>query len=57
MNKRGKIILVYIVLCVLNYRLKVKLFLFLTKYHALKTYWGVEVKLHVFLTSTLDVDD
>jgi len=26
----------------------------LTKYHAMKTYWGVEVNLHVFVTSALD---
>jgi hypothetical protein len=26
----------------------------LTKYHAMKTYWGVEVQYHAFLTSALD---
>jgi hypothetical protein len=26
----------------------------LTKHHAMKTYWGMEVKLHAFLTSALD---
>jgi hypothetical protein len=26
----------------------------LFKHHAIKTYWGVEVELHAFLTSTLD---
>jgi hypothetical protein len=29
---------------------KVKLSLCLNKHHAMKTYWGVEVKLHAFLT-------
>jgi hypothetical protein len=33
---------------------KVKLSLCLTKYHAMKTYWGVEVQLHAFLISALD---
>jgi hypothetical protein len=33
---------------------KVKLSLCLTKHHAMKTYWGVEVYLHTFLTSALD---
>jgi hypothetical protein len=33
---------------------KVKLSLSLTKHHAIKTYWGVEVYLHAFLTSALD---
>jgi hypothetical protein len=33
---------------------KVKLSLCLTKHHAMKTYWGVEVKLHDSLTSTLE---
>jgi hypothetical protein len=32
----------------------VKLFLCLTENHAMKVYWGVEVELHAFLTSTLD---
>jgi hypothetical protein len=31
-----------------------KLSLCLTKHHAMKTYWGVEVYLHAFLTSALD---
>jgi hypothetical protein len=26
----------------------------LTKHHAMKTYWGVEVQLHAYLTSALD---
>jgi hypothetical protein len=38
----------------LPYFPKVKLSLWLTKCHDMKMYWGVEVKLHVFLTSTLD---
>jgi hypothetical protein len=33
--------------------IKVKLSLCLTKHHAMKTYWGVEVQLHA-LTSALD---
>jgi hypothetical protein len=33
---------------------KVKLSLCLTKHHAMKTYWGMEVYLHAFLTSALD---
>jgi hypothetical protein len=33
---------------------KVKLSLCLTKHHAMKTHWGVEVQLHAFLTSALD---
>jgi hypothetical protein len=35
-------------------KVKVKLSLCLTKHHAMKTYWGVEVKLHAFLNSALD---
>jgi hypothetical protein len=34
-------------------KVKVKLSLCLTKHRAMKTYWGVEVLLHVFLTSGL----
>jgi hypothetical protein len=34
-------------------KVKVKLSLCLTKHHAMKTYWGVEVDLHVFLTLAL----
>jgi hypothetical protein len=33
---------------------KVKLSLCLTKHHAVKMYGGVEVQIHVFLTSVLD---
>jgi hypothetical protein len=36
---------------------KVKLSLCLTKYHAMKTYWGVEVQLHAFLTSAQAGDE
>jgi hypothetical protein len=32
-------------------KIKVKLSLCLTKHHAMKTYWGMEVWLHAFLTS------
>jgi hypothetical protein len=35
-------------------KVKVKLSLYLIKHHAMKTYWGVEVYLHVFSTSALD---
>jgi hypothetical protein len=34
--------------------IKVKLTLCLAKHHAIKTYWGVEVYLHAFLTLALD---
>jgi hypothetical protein len=33
---------------------KIKLSLWLTKYYAMKKYWGVEIYLHVFLISALD---
>jgi hypothetical protein len=36
---------------------KVELFLRLTKHHAMKTYWGVEIGLHAFWTSALDGDE
>jgi hypothetical protein len=35
-------------------KVKVMLSLCLTKQNAMKTYWGVEVHLHAFLTLTLD---
>jgi hypothetical protein len=35
-------------------KVKVKLPLCLTKHHAMKVYWGMEVQLHTFLTSALD---
>jgi hypothetical protein len=38
----------------IHLRIKVKLSLWLTKYHAMKTYGGMEIQMHVFLTSTLD---
>jgi hypothetical protein len=38
-------------------KVKVKLSLCLTKNHTMKTYWGVEVELHAFLTSALDGDE
>jgi len=44
-------------LCVRCYLLtlrQIKLSLCLTKHHAMKTYWGVEIQLHAFLTSALD---
>jgi len=34
-------------------KVKIKLSLYLTKHHAIKTYWGVDVH-HAFLTSALD---
>jgi hypothetical protein len=39
--------------CTLLLKVKVKLSLFLTKDSAMKKNWGVEVKLHAFLTSAL----
>jgi hypothetical protein len=39
---------------VLQVKVKVKKSLCLTKLHTMKTYWGVEVQLHAFLTSALD---
>jgi hypothetical protein len=41
----------------LKVKVKVKLSLYLTKQHAMKTYWGVEVQLHAFLTSATDGDE
>jgi hypothetical protein len=38
----------------LKITVKVKLSLCLTKHHTIKTYWGVEVYLHIFFTSVLD---
>jgi hypothetical protein len=40
-------------LCKSMHKVKVKLSLCLTKSHAMKTYWEVEVELHTFLTSAL----
>jgi hypothetical protein len=31
-------------------KVKMQLSMFLTKHHAVKTYWGVEIYLHTFLT-------
>jgi hypothetical protein len=39
---------------ILDRKGKVKLSLCLTKHHAKKMYWGVEVQLHAFLISALD---
>jgi hypothetical protein len=36
---------------------KAKLSLCLAKHHAMKTYWGLEVQLHAFLTSALKGDE
>jgi len=33
---------------------RVELFLCLTKHHAMKTYGGVELQIHAFITSALD---
>jgi hypothetical protein len=33
---------------------KVKMPLCLTKHHAMKSYWGVEIQFHAFLISALD---
>jgi hypothetical protein len=38
----------------LNDKGKVVPVLFETKYHAMKAYWGMEIKLHTFLISALD---
>jgi len=38
-------------LTILQGKVKVKLSLCLTKHHAIRTYWGVEVQIHAFLTS------
>jgi hypothetical protein len=35
-------------------KVKVKLSLCLTKHYTMETYWGLEVKLHTFLSSALD---
>jgi hypothetical protein len=35
-------------------KVKVKLSLCLTKHHAMKVWWEVEVQIHAFLTSALD---
>jgi len=35
----------------------VKLFLSVIKHHVMKSYWKVEVQLHAFLTSVLDVGE
>jgi hypothetical protein len=46
---------VCVCVCVCVYgKVKVKLFLYLSYHHSMKTYWGVEVQLHTFLTSVLD---
>jgi hypothetical protein len=37
-----------------NVKVNVKLSLCLTKHYAMKTYWGIEVQHHTFLTSALE---
>jgi hypothetical protein len=36
------------------WEVNVKMSLCLTKHHAMKTYWGLEVYLHALLTAALD---
>jgi len=40
-------------ICGLSNGKKVNVSLCLTKHHAMKTYWGVEIQCHTFLTSEL----
>jgi len=35
-------------------KVKLPLSFFLTEHHTLKVYWGVEIKLHPFLTCAID---
>jgi len=42
---------------VLKYQVRVKLYLSLTKHHAVKTYWGSGGIAHAFLTMALDVGE
>jgi hypothetical protein len=37
-------------------KVKVKLSLYLTKHHFMKTYWGVEVQFHAFFISVRDLE-
>jgi hypothetical protein len=58
-NIQYKVLKIYVIkilikLLLLRIKAKVKLSLCLVKYHAMKTYGGVEEYLHTFLMSELD---
>jgi hypothetical protein len=43
--------------CNYVYKVKVNLALYLTEYHAMKTYGGVEIQLHAYLASSVGGDE